>query len=70
MERFGEKLRCLRQQQGLSIRELASMLEVNAHSHIAKIETGKSKPSPELILKISRFFDIPIDKLMKDELEL
>ncbi|MBN2006603.1 MAG: helix-turn-helix transcriptional regulator [Anaerolineae bacterium] len=70
MQRFGEKLRTLRQRQGLSIRQLATALEVNAHSHIAKIETGQSHPSADLILKIARFFDVSIDQLMKDELEL
>jgi len=70
MERFGGKLRTLRQRQGLSVRQLASMLEINAHSHIAKIETGQSKPSADLILRIARFFDVSIDQLMKDELEL
>lgn len=70
MLRFGEKLRSLRQQQELSIRQLAKALEVNAHSHIAKIETGQSRPSADLILRIARFFDVSIDKLMRDELEL
>ncbi len=70
MDRFGEKLRALREQRGLSIRQLASFLEINAHSHIAKIETGQSNPSPDLILKIARFFDVSIDQLMKDELEV
>lgn len=70
MERFGEKLRTLRQQRGLSVRQLAAELDINAHSHIAKIENSQSKPSADLILKIARFFDVSIDQLMKDELEL
>jgi len=70
MERFGIKVRVLRQKQGLSVRQLASMLEMNSHSHIAKIETGQSKPSADLILKIAIFFNVSIDQLMRDELEL
>lgn len=70
MGRFGEKLRYLRQRQGLSVRKLAVLLDIHAHSHIAKIETGHSQPSPDLILKIARFFDVSIDQLMKDELEI
>ncbi len=46
------------------------MLEMNSHSHIAKIETGQSKPSADLILKIAIFFNVSIDQLMRDELEL
>ncbi len=70
MERFGQKVRSLRQQYGLSVRQLAAKLEMNSHSHIAKIEISQSKPSADLILKIARFFDVSIDQLMKDELEL
>jgi len=68
MQRFGEKLHTLRMQRGFTLREIADMLGVH-NSHIARIEKGK-KPSVELILKISRLFDVPIDILMKDELEL
>ena len=68
MQRFGEKLHTLRMQRGLTLRELADMLGVH-NSHVARIEKGE-KPSVELILKISRLFDVPIDILMKDELEL
>jgi len=70
MKKFGEKLRYLRQQQGLSLRKLASELDMGAHSHLAHIETGKNQPTANLILKIARFFDVSIDLLMKDELEL
>ena len=70
MQRFGEKLRTLRQRRGLSVRQLAAQLDISAHSHIAKIETGQSRPSADLILKIARFFEVPIDVLMKDELDL
>lgn len=68
MQRFGEKLHILRMQRGLTLRELADMLGVH-NSHVVRIEKGK-KPSVELILKISHLFDVPIDILMKDELEL
>lgn len=70
MERFGEKLRTLRQRHNLTVRELAVKLEVNSHSHIVQIESGKSKPSIDLLLKIMALFDVPCDRLIKDELEL
>ncbi len=70
MERMGEKLRALRERRGLSIRQLASMLGIKAHSHIAKIEMGQNKPSVELLFKITQFFDVPCDQLLNDELEL
>jgi len=70
MERFGEKLRTLRQRHDLTVRELAAKLEVNSHSHIVQIEAGKSKPSVDLLLKIMAVFNVPCDRLIKDELEL
>ncbi len=70
MERLGEKLRALRERRGLSIRQLASMLGIKAHSHIAKIEMGQNKPSVELLFKITQFFDVSCDQLLDDEQEL
>ena len=70
MERFGEKLRALRQRHDMTVRELAVKLNVNSHSHIVQIESGKSKPSVELLLKIMDLFEVSCDRLLRDELEL
>lgn len=70
MERFGEKLRTLRLRHDMTVRELAMKLNVNSHSHIVQIESGKSKPSVELLLKIMELFEVSCDRLLKDELEL
>ena len=70
MERFGEKLRILREKNDVSLRELANELGFSSHAHIGRIETGEKKPSAELVLKIARHFDVTTDHLMKDELEL
>ncbi len=69
MKRFGEKLRTVRKQHGLTLIQLGDMLGVH-HSHIGRIEQGYKRPSIDLVLKISRIFDVSIDQLMKDELEL
>lgn len=70
MQRFGEKVRTLRQQQGLSLRKLATALDLATHSHLDRIEVGQAMPSAELILKIADFFEVSIDVLMRDEVEL
>ena len=70
MKRFGEKLRTLRQNRGLSLRQLASELGLQAHSHIERIEAGKSKPSMSLTLKIAEFFEITPNDLVLDDIEL
>ncbi|MFN8490955.1 MAG: helix-turn-helix transcriptional regulator [Caldilineaceae bacterium] len=70
MKRFGEKLRYLRNQRGISLRQLATELGLSVHGHIAQIERGERKPSADLIVKIARFFDVSADRLMMDELEV
>ena len=50
--------------------ELAPNLGFTSQSYISEIETGKKLPSIELIIKIARFFDVSLDKLMLDELDL
>ncbi len=68
MKRFGEKLRLLRKQDGLSQAQVADRLGVN-QSHVARIEKGL-KPSVDLILKIADIFGVTTDQLMRDELDL
>ncbi len=70
MQRFGEKLRTLRQKKGLTLKELTEQLGMSAYSHISKIENGDKKPSLELAFKISRYFGVSLDSLVDDELEL
>jgi transcriptional regulator with XRE-family HTH domain len=70
MNRFGEKLRTLRKQRGLTVRELAAIFGMKSHSHIADMEKGRSKPSVELLVKIADFFEVTTDQLLRDELEI
>ncbi len=68
MQKLGEKLRTLRKNKGISLRNLASILDVNSYSHLSAIESGKSKPSVELLVKIADFFEVTTDQLLRDEL--
>jgi transcriptional regulator with XRE-family HTH domain len=70
MQRFGEKLRTLRKQRGMTLQELASELGFATHSYLSKIERGQNMPTSQLILDVSRFFNVSADQLIKDELEL
>ncbi|HFQ92445.1 MAG TPA: XRE family transcriptional regulator [Anaerolineae bacterium] len=69
MERFGEKLKTLRLQKGLTTRELARHLHTT-NSQISRVENGLRKPSAELILQAADYFNVSLDKLMRDELDL
>jgi transcriptional regulator with XRE-family HTH domain len=70
MQRFGEKLRILRQRRGLTMRELAEALDLRSHGTIGDLESGKSQPSIELIIKIADFFGVSLDQLARDAVEL
>ncbi len=69
MKQIGEKLKALRLQRGLTTRQLAKALETS-QAQISRIENGLRQPSGDLIVKMADFFNIPLDKLMRDELDL
>ena len=69
-KRFGEKLRALRTQKGISLADLASHMGYSSHGYISEIENGKKQPTVEFVMKVARIFDVTTDQLLKDELEL
>jgi transcriptional regulator with XRE-family HTH domain len=70
MQRFGEKLRVLRTQKQMTLKELASALGLAAHGYLSEIEVGKKKPTADFVLKVARFFGVTTDQLLKDELDV
>ena len=70
MARFGEKLRYLRQRRGMTMRQLADALGFNSHGYLGDLESGRRQPSLELALTIADFFEVSLEKLARDELEL
>jgi transcriptional regulator with XRE-family HTH domain len=70
MQRFGEKLRTLRQRRGLTMRELAEALDLRSHGFIGDLESGRKHPSLEFTVKIADFFGVSLDQLARDEVEL
>lgn len=70
MERFGEKLRQLRRQSGITLQELARELGYSDHTFLSRIERGQKKPSTELVVSIAQRFNIRTDILLLDNLEI
>lgn len=70
MERFGEKLRSLRKQQGMTLKNLADELGFRSAGSVGDLESGRKKPSLEVALQLSRLFGVSVDQLIKDELEI
>jgi len=69
MKRFGEKLTKLRQQRGLTLRQLGEDLYVH-NTFISQIEKGRKMPNARMILKIAKYFGVTTDQLMDDALEV
>jgi transcriptional regulator with XRE-family HTH domain len=70
MERFGEKLRTLRKQRGMTLKNLADELGFSSPGSVGDLESGRKKPSLEVVIKISHVFGVLVDQLVKDELDL
>ena len=63
MEYFGIKLKALRQERGITQKQLADFLELVPAS-ISAYETSGNYPSADIILKICRFFSVSADYLL------
>ncbi|MCA9997060.1 MAG: helix-turn-helix transcriptional regulator [Anaerolineales bacterium] len=70
MNRFGEKLRTLRNEHKITLLQLAQEFGYTSHSYLSEIEYGYKMPTVALVLKVSRFFDVSTDSLLKDEMDL
>jgi transcriptional regulator with XRE-family HTH domain/quercetin dioxygenase-like cupin family protein len=57
---IGEKLRAIRQQRQMSLRELADKADVSA-SMLSQIETGKAYPSVRSLYNIADALTVPVD---------
>jgi len=72
IKRFGEKLRTLRNRRGMTTRELTVALgyPAESNSYISRIETGKVVPKGEFMLRVADLFGVPIETLMRDEMDV
>lgn len=60
---FGKRLRELREERGLTQRELAGLLNLN-QSTIAFYETDKKQPSQDTLARLADLFDVSVDYLL------
>jgi transcriptional regulator with XRE-family HTH domain len=70
MRRFGEKLHALREQRGLTLMELATMLGYASYGRISEIENGKKTPSLAFVMRAAALFNVTPDQLLRDDIDL
>ncbi|MBC2856401.1 MAG: cupin domain-containing protein [Cetobacterium sp.] len=63
---IGERIKKSRNEKGLSLRELATRVELSA-SFLSQIEQGKASPSIENLKKIANCLDVRVSYLIEDE---
>lgn len=66
---FGENLKNLRKQKGLSQEELAERLHV-VRQTVSKWEKGLSVPDADLLIRIAEIFEVSVSALLGDTIEL
>ena len=69
MEKFHEKLKMLRKKQGLTQKEVADLVHVNRVQY-TNWESGKRQPSYERLSMLACIFDVSIDYLLSEYLEI
>jgi transcriptional regulator with XRE-family HTH domain len=62
---LGVRIRELRDEQDLSLREFARRLGDVSAAHISDIELGRRYPSPSLMKKIAEELKVPLDELLQ-----
>lgn len=64
---FGSNIKLLRTRRGRSQEEVAIALEVKRSSY-SGYENGSAEPSFELLVRISEYYKVSIDRLLRDDL--
>jgi len=62
---FGEHLRVMRENAGLTLKEVASKIEIDI-SLLAKIERNERQPTKSLIRNIASYFNVDEKELLND----
>ncbi len=70
IDRFGEKLKQLREEAKLTQGILADRLGYKNQGYISELESSTKKPTAELILRIALLFKVTTDELMRDDRDL
>ena len=67
MKLFAERVKELRIEKGLSVRDLAKTVGIPSHGSIVHWENAKRMPMADAVSKLARFFGVSSDYLMGNE---
>jgi len=63
LDAFGPRLRALRQQRGVTLAGLSAATGIS-NSTLSRLESGRRKPTLELLLLLARVHQVPLDELV------
>lgn len=63
MNKFGDKIREIREKKGMLLRQVAAELETDT-AHISKLERGERKAKKEQVIKLALILSADPDKLL------
>lgn len=63
MVKYGDRLRSLRENRGLSQKELADRLNINRSTY-ARYETSSTQPDYDILDALANFYDVSVDYLL------
>jgi transcriptional regulator with XRE-family HTH domain len=63
LDTVGPRLRTLRRQRGITLAELAAKTGIS-ESTLSRLESGRRRANLELLLPLSRAYDVPLDDLV------
>ena len=63
---LGKAIKRRREELDLSLRDVADKIDVSA-STLSRIENGTGRPDADNIARITRWLDMPVDRLMKKQ---
>jgi transcriptional regulator with XRE-family HTH domain len=69
MTNYGEKIKKLRKEKGLTLKELGEVIDFN-YSNLSKIERNERKPTIELLEKLAEFFEVEISYFFGEKQEI
>jgi transcriptional regulator with XRE-family HTH domain len=63
LDAVGPRLRALRRDRGITLADVAATTGVS-ESTLSRLENGQRRPTLELLLPLSRIYDVPLDDLV------
>lgn len=69
MNKYGKRIRALREKHGYTLEEAAKKLNMT-WSSLGKYERGERKIPPELLEEIARFYEVPFSSFFGEEGEV